>query len=134
MHADTLYHRMLDQEEAIEAAKAEGKPIPTFEPLLSARKAAPVQQIPTKAAPEEQYQPSDLPPNVQERLKKRLEGLEGKERELEEQAITAELRAGEEAATNLANIYQKQEEEKRARKEMGKETMGDKLSSIFGFR
>jgi hypothetical protein len=35
MHADTLYHRMLDQEEAIEKAKAEGKLIPTFPPVIT---------------------------------------------------------------------------------------------------
>lgn len=35
MHADTLYHRMLAQEQAIETAKATGQPIPTFPPILA---------------------------------------------------------------------------------------------------
>ena len=35
MHADTLYHRMLEQEAAIEAAKAEGRPVPAFPPLVT---------------------------------------------------------------------------------------------------
>ncbi|KAI9833882.1 MAG: hypothetical protein M1819_003391 [Sarea resinae] len=34
MHADTLYHRMLDQEKAIEEAKANDLPIPTFPPII----------------------------------------------------------------------------------------------------
>ncbi len=34
MHADTLYHRMLAQEKAIETAKAAGQPIPTFPAIL----------------------------------------------------------------------------------------------------
>lgn len=38
MHADTLYHRMLAQEKAIESAKAAGQPIPTFPPILGSRK------------------------------------------------------------------------------------------------
>lgn len=40
MHADTLYHRMLDQEKAIEAAKAAGEPVPTFAPLITSRNPA----------------------------------------------------------------------------------------------
>lgn len=35
MHADTLFHRMLSQEKAIELAKTEGQPIPTFPPILA---------------------------------------------------------------------------------------------------
>ena len=35
MHADTLYHRLLDQEKAIEAAKTAGEAIPTFPPILT---------------------------------------------------------------------------------------------------
>lgn len=34
MHADTLYHRMLDHEAAVEQAKAEGRPVPVFEPVM----------------------------------------------------------------------------------------------------
>ena len=35
MHADTLFHRLLDQERAIEAAKTAGEPAPTFPPILA---------------------------------------------------------------------------------------------------
>ncbi|KZF26213.1 hypothetical protein L228DRAFT_257689 [Xylona heveae TC161] len=34
MHADTLYHRMLDQQRQMDEAKAAGKPIPKFPPLM----------------------------------------------------------------------------------------------------
>jgi hypothetical protein len=123
MHADTLYHRMLDQEAAIEAAKAEGRPIPTFPPLVTAP-IAPTSDI-------GHIEPSDLSPGVQKQLKKRLEGLSEEEREIEEKAIKAEIQAGEQVAGHLEDLYQKQEEEKRIRKEQGRETIGDKLSSIF---
>ena len=128
MHADTLYHRMLEQEKAIEAAKAEGRPVPTFPPLLSSKAKHIVQPI-----DEGGLQPSDLNPKVQKGLKKRLEGLTEEEREVEERAIKAELQAGVEVAEQLGSIYQRQAEERRIRKEQGKETMGDKITSIFRF-
>jgi hypothetical protein len=117
---------MLEQEAAIEAAKAEGKSIPTFPPLMSKSTA--------HAKPsEDKPKPSDLPPSVQGELKKRLDGLTNEEREVEEQAITAETKAAENVVDQLGTIQQKQEEEKRKRKEEGKETIGDKLSSLFRF-
>lgn len=140
MHADKLYHRMLDQEAAIEAAKEAGEVPPSFPPLLSAPVSAKTKsttpstssEIPSATAPE--TKPSELSPAVQAQLKKRLEGLDDKERLVEEQAIAAEIRAGEEVAGQLGKIYQKQEEERKIRKDMGKETIGDRLSSIFGGR
>lgn len=126
MHADTLYHRMLDQEAAIEAAKAEGKPIPSFPPLVSAPV---VGAAPTSSG--RKLEPSDLAPSTQTKLKKRLEGLDEKEREVEEQAIKAEIQAGEEVVGSLGRIYQKQLDERKLRKDEGRETMGDRLTSIF---
>ncbi|KAH7360238.1 hypothetical protein BKA65DRAFT_181044 [Rhexocercosporidium sp. MPI-PUGE-AT-0058] len=137
MHADTLYHRMLDQEKAIEAAKAEGKPLPEFPPLLSSSNKT--KSSNTSAAAhahleENKLKPSDLPPKVQAAFKKRLDGLTDEEREVEERAIKAEIQAGEQVALSLGSIYERQAEEKRIRKEQGKETIGDKISSVFGFR
>ncbi|KAM3083921.1 hypothetical protein ACMFMG_001973 [Clarireedia jacksonii] len=125
MHADTLYHRMLDQEQQIEAAKAEGRPVPTFPPLLSQAKSSPTPTIQNK------LQASELPTKVQLQFKKRLEGLNAEEREVEERAIRAEIEAGEQVAAQLGSIYKKQDEERRQRKEQGKETISDKFFSIF---
>ncbi len=135
MHADTLYHRMLEQEEAIESAKAEGRPIPIFEPLLkssSTNNAAQSPAIPIVEPNLPKY--SNLPPAIQEQIKERLKDLTDKDRELEERAITAELEAGEQVAGYMDSIHQKQVQERQMRKEIGKETVGDKLSSIFGLR
>jgi hypothetical protein len=136
MHADTLYHRMLDQEEAIEKAKAEGKPIPSFPPLISSmpKAAKPAATTPVKAFDDNRVQPSDLPASVQASLRKRLEGLNDQERRVEELAIKAEIQAGEQVAQQLDTIYDRQAEERRKRKEEGKERIGDRISSIFGFR
>jgi hypothetical protein len=130
MHADTLFHRMIDQEVAIEAAKAEGQSVPTFPPLLSATKN--ITSTPQPISKEGGLQPDDLSEAVQERFKKRLQGLSDEDRDLEERAIKAEIRAGEEVAGTLGSIHQKQEEERRKRKEQGRETIGDKITSIFG--
>jgi hypothetical protein len=137
MHADTLYHRMLEQEEAIEKAKAEGKPIPSFLPLITSK---PESSMPAAtAAPERslddnRVKAEDLPVSVQASFKKRLEGLSEPEKRVEEMAIKAEIQAGEQVAEQLGSIYDRQAEERRKRKEEGKETMGDRISSIFGFR
>ena len=144
MHADTLFHRMLDQEEAIEKATAEGKPIPSFPPLITSRpRAAAATPTPTTATPaapreksldENTNQTADLPASVQAALKKRLEGLSEPERRVEEMAIKAEIQAGEQVAEQLGSIYDRQAEERRKRKEAGKERVGDWVSSIFGSR
>jgi hypothetical protein len=135
MHADSLYHRMLDQEKAIEDAKAEGRPIPTFPPILSFSKSrvskAPADTTPKPTLDDNQVKPSDLAPKVQEALKKRLEGLSDDQRILEERAIKAEIQAGEQVAGHLTTIFDKQEAERKKRKEEGKETIADKLTSIF---
>jgi hypothetical protein len=132
MHADTLYHRMLDQEEAIETAKAEGKPVPTFPPLVTSRAGAAAGR--GKTLDENQVQAADLPASVQASLKKRLDGLSEQERRVEELAIKAEIQAGEQVASQLGSIYDRQAEERRKRKEEGKERIGDRISTIFGFR
>ncbi|PBP25223.1 hypothetical protein BUE80_DR003664 [Diplocarpon rosae] len=131
MHADTLYHRMLAQEKAVEAAKAEGRPAPEFPPLLASSRS----KISAHASPEpNKLKPTDLSPKVQAEFKKRLDGLSGNEKELEEKAINAEIQAGAQVAENLGGIYERQAEERRVRKEQGKETIGDKISSVFGSR
>ncbi|KAG0645581.1 hypothetical protein D0Z07_8647 [Hyphodiscus hymeniophilus] len=132
MHADSLYHQMLEQEKAIEEAKAEGRPIPAFPPLLSAR----VSKATANAIPEAEpnhVQVYDMPPKVQEAFKKRLEGLSDDQRILEERAIKAEIQAGEQVAGHLSTIYDKQEAERKRRKEEGKETIADKASASPGF-
>ncbi|KAH8594758.1 hypothetical protein B0O99DRAFT_513253 [Bisporella sp. PMI_857] len=129
MHADTLYHRMLDQEKQIEAAKAEGKPIPTFPPLVSSVPAT--QKKPLAKADDEQL---DLAPDMQELLNKRLEGLSPEERDIEERAFRAEIRSGVEVAEHYTWFLAKQDAERRKRKDEGRETIGDKVTSLLRFR
>ncbi|KAM0138211.1 hypothetical protein ACHAPC_009845 [Botrytis cinerea] len=127
LHADTLYHRMIDQEKQIEEAKAEGRPVPIFPPLIS--KSRPGESDSTQE--NNKLKASDLSPKVQASFKKRLEGLNDDERLVEERAIQAEIEAGEQVAGQLGKIYEKQDEERRQRKEQGRETISDKFFSIF---
>jgi hypothetical protein len=129
MHADTLYHRMLEQEKAVESAKAEGRPVPTFPPLLSIKPKQPLPPLDDSG-----LNASDLKPKIQKQLKKRLEGLSEREREVEERAIKAEIEAGVAVAKQLTSIYEKQDEERKQRKEQGKETIGDKITSLLLWR
>jgi hypothetical protein len=122
---------MLDQEKAVEEAKADGRPIPTFPPLLSPKAMAGATNTQQATLEDIHVQASDLPPKVQESLKKRLEGLSEDQRILEERAIKAEIQAGEQVAGHLTTIFEKQEEERKKRKEEGKETIADKVTSIF---
>lgn len=130
MHADTLYHRMLDQEKQIETAKAEGRPVPSFPPLLSSSSLNLSKS--TSPAPSTSAVRDDI--KIPEAAKERLKDLHGVERELEERAIKAELSADAETAQNLQVIWSKQDEERKIRKEQGRETIGDKLLSMVRFR
>ena len=124
---------MLDQEKQIEEAKAEGKPIPVFPPLVSSVKQR--STAATKATIQKIEKPlSQLSPENQALFQKRMEGLNAEERELEERAFKAELETGRELASAYVSIMAKQDAEREQRKIEGKETIGDKFTAAFRFR
>ncbi len=136
MHADTLYHRMLDQEKAIEKAKAAGQPVPSFPSIIpSPSTPAPlsVSSPPSTSPRDGRIRSDQLTPEVQAQLKRRLEGLNPKEREVEEKAIVAEIAAGERLGRQIGVIYEEQAKTRKERKEQGQETLGDKISGWFGW-
>lgn len=131
LHADTLYHRMLEQEAAIEKAKAEGKPVPTFKPLISTVQApAPAAAAATTTTTTNTQNGADTV-DVQTRFKARLDKLPEEERAAEEEAMRAELRAKAEVASKVKTLWDEQAEGRRQRKEEGTQTVGDRISSIF---
>lgn len=137
MHADTLYHRMLDQEKAIEAAKAAGQPVPHFPSIIpskptTAASTSPPSQAET-VAEDDRITVDKLRPDVQAQLKKRLEGLTPEEREVEEKAINAEIEAGERLARQIGTLFEQKAQNKKERREQGQETLGDKISGLFGW-
>ncbi|MCJ1402184.1 hypothetical protein MMC11_005404 [Xylographa trunciseda] len=140
MHADTLYHRMLDQERLVKEAKDAGLPIPTFPKLMSSAKSTGVadsaKTLPEKGPASEIPLPQDLEdlkPKVKAQLRERLKGLSPEEREIEEKAIAMEIAAGETVGKHIGQIYEETGKAKQLRKEQGRETFGDKISSLFGW-
>lgn len=140
MHADTLYHRMLAQEAAIEEAKASSKPIPTFPPIFSTPlpKTTPVAnpavesylQVAQKGT-QPSYTVDELAPKAKERFKERLKGLSEREREVEEQAIRAEIAAGERLGRQIGELREEEERKREERRETGRRTFGDWVTDIF---
>ncbi|KAI1392819.1 uncharacterized protein F4822DRAFT_142127 [Hypoxylon trugodes] len=126
LHADTLYQRLLSQEAEVAAAKEEGRPIPTFPPLIP-RVSIAANQLQQKAQQQE-----ELTKEQQEMLRERLKKVDEEDRPAEEEAIRAEWRAKAEVASRIQDLWKKQDEERKARKERGEETLWDRLSGTFG--
>ena len=153
MHADTLYHRMLTQEAAIEEAKASGLPTPSFGPILSAEKPAstsPPQPQPTAlssivaSTTPPSAEPLDaesgeyslsattkalLRPESQEKLLKKLKEMPPSEREVEERSVQMEAQASREISERVKQV----EEGRKRRREEGTASIGDTISGWFGW-
>ncbi|OAF58786.1 hypothetical protein VC83_06066 [Pseudogymnoascus destructans] len=140
MHADTLYHRMLAQEKAVQEAEKEGKEMPKFAPLLGKGGSSVTAVTAAEAAAAKEQAPeipktsplAKLPLDIQAQIKEKLEGLTGIERELQEKALAAEVSAGQEVKANLKDIYKDSNAERQKRVEEGNETIVDRVSSILG--
>ena len=136
MHADTLYHRMLERERAVEEAKTAGLPIPTFPDMISS--SASTQPQPTAALVSSGQRPlppefERLDPKVKEQVRDRLKNLTPEEREVEEKALAMELVAGENVGKQINQLFEDQGKAKKLRKEQGRETLADKIGSVFGW-
>ncbi|KAI0126493.1 hypothetical protein BJ170DRAFT_733793 [Xylariales sp. AK1849] len=116
MHADAMYQKLVSQEAEIEAAKAEGKPVPKFPPLVPKK---PLLRTPVPEL--------ELSAEQQETLKTRLAQIPEEDRPAEEAAYKAEQRAKAEIATRLQGIRAQQELDRKARKQAGQETTWEKV-------
>ena len=146
MHADTLYHRMLDQEKAQEAARAAGLPVPQFPPIISQQAPAtpaasalsdsrfsaepgPAPQSRTvvealaaaeKKAPQRDY----FTPEARAELEKRTKDQPEYVREIEEKALRAEAESDFLIAKELEKLRsEKQQQERDERRERGESTL-----------
>lgn len=119
MHADTLYQRMLNQEQQIQQAKETGGPVPSFPPILSDAK--------KELLIEDKYNVSALGPDVQKAFRKRLNGLSGEDRVLEEKALQAELQATAELKSSLTAVWMDQNKVAQKRENLGQATLVDKI-------
>ncbi|KAI5918333.1 hypothetical protein F4810DRAFT_692674 [Camillea tinctor] len=133
MHADSLYQRLMAQEAEVDAAKREGRPIPTFPPLMP-RKHAAISAAAAAGASQSAIAPTeehDLTPDQQEKLKERLEKVTEEERPAEEAAYRAELHAKAELASRVQGLWEQQEKERQERRQKGQETLWDRAAGAF---
>jgi len=141
MHADKLYHEMLSREAEADLAKKEGREVPTLPPLIAADSTTKAlgetsawAQTRQKALEKgEMGMLSAYTPERQEKIRKQIEGLSGRERELELQLIAAESRAQLEYAEKVRAQLQVEREHRLERRERGKETVGDTIKRLWGW-
>lgn len=141
MHADKLYHEMLEREHMQEEAKKEGRETPVLPPLIQA-------ETTTKALGEDsawararqRALESGASPNLsahtpakQEQIRKRIQGMSKEEQELELQLIAAESRAQMEYAERIQETLQEDRKQRADRRERGKETFGDSIKRLWGW-
>ncbi|RMZ79198.1 hypothetical protein DV738_g3548, partial [Chaetothyriales sp. CBS 135597] len=89
MHADKLYHRMMDYEADVDEAQRNGRPIPPLTSLF----------YPDRAPPS--LEDINLPPTVTSKLPSPLENLPPHERELAAKAALAERQFADSRADNF---------------------------------
>lgn len=154
MHADTLYHRMLDQEKAQEAAEAAGLPIPQFPPIIPQSPAtAPNSALPNTAFPaepepaaqsrtvmeavaaaeEKTPQRDYLTPEARAELKKRIKDQPEHVREVEEKAIRAEAESDASVAKTVDRLFSDKRQRRDERRKRGEATLGDTISGWLGW-
>lgn len=121
LHADKLYHQMLEQEDAVANAQKEGKPIPTFEPVLP-------KQVAGAATADADVEMSE---SAKKRVQSKLDKLAEHERDAEEAALQAEMRSKAAMIGKIKELWKEQEAEREARRQKGAETMWDKATGVF---
>ncbi|KAL9634348.1 MAG: hypothetical protein Q9204_003039 [Flavoplaca sp. TL-2023a] len=158
MHADTLYHRMLDQERAVEEAKRSNLPIPEFPPLVTepqhdaSRTPAPTtatgQPISASASSllssaqplshdetKEMYLKRILPPEARAAQEKEWnrKGMSAEEKMLEARAMAMEAEAGLGVADQVGQLMQEKKKGKDERRKQGTAGIGDTISGWLGW-
>lgn len=147
MHADTLYHRMLAQENAIEEAKSAGRPIPNFPSIHSPdQRPRPPKESSDLIETGDAREPvvDDLPqllpdtvklmrPEAAQALRERMKDMDQVSREYEEQSAVAEIDAARESAQSYNKIMHHLTEARNKRRAEGNATAGDTISGWFGW-
>ena len=142
MHADTLYHRMLDQEKAIEAAKQAGQPAPEFPPILSPSRAPassttpsslPTTALESDTAEKEAKVKLRLTKEARDELKKRTKNQPQIVKELEERAMYSEAESDIGVQRRISELTKARDQARKERRERGEATVGDTVSGWFGW-
>ncbi len=136
MHADTLYHQMLEQEKLIKEAKEKGEKPPEFGPLMKeSREEGTTMSKVTEGGLVQSVSWNTLPPEAKERLtKQRLSGLEGPRLELAKAELDQEIAVNAVMVQLLDDRYMTERRERLQRLEKGQERLSDKIKRWFDLR
>lgn len=119
MHADKLYHRMMDYESAVEDAKQKKKPIPPLTSVFNPNRPAPtIEQM-------------DLPEAMQARMDTPLHDLPPQERELAARAALQEAKIKTSDATEFDQFTRTMNEERKQRQARVSKILGEPIAKFF---
>lgn len=119
MHADKLYHRMMDYEAAVDEAKANGQPIPPLTSVFNPNRPAPtIEEI-------------NLPPNLARGMKTPLRQLPPHERELSARAVLQETKVAQNYADDFFKATTTMNEGRERRQKTLVSAFGETLGKFF---
>ena len=142
MHADKLYHQMMDQEALIEKAKAEGKEPPKFESVLSKQNVARAMAgKPLAATPVTGKSPVDdgddlwklIKPESRAKYEKLLNDLPPADQDIEKRALLGEMQANIGQARQVQDAFIEERINRMKRREAGQATIGDNIKRLWGW-
>jgi len=135
MHADKLYHEMLDREKAMKEAEEKKLPAPEFKPLITSTSTTEILGVrQPDAQPQETREGLDMYTGEKRKaIEQSLADKKGAERELEIQLMAAEARANAEYAAVVHEHYEAEKKVRESRRERGRETVGDSIKRAWGW-
>lgn len=119
MHADKLYHRMMDYESAVEEARQNNKPIPPLTSVFNPSRPAPtIEQM-------------AIPESMQARMDKPLHDLPPQERELAARAALQEAKINTSDASEFDKYTRTMNEERKQRQARVSRILGEPIAKFF---
>ncbi|GAB7338475.1 hypothetical protein MBLNU457_4756t1 [Dothideomycetes sp. NU457] len=115
MHADKLYHEMLERERVAMEAKAKGEKVPGLGTLIQGADGG----------------LDALSPQRRREVEEAVKGKEGVQRELEIQLAVAEERQGQAILGEAKDYVAKENQKREERKQQGKETFADTVQRLW---
>lgn len=119
MHADKLYHRMMDYEAEVDEAKRNNTPIPPLSSLFNANRPAPT------------LEQMALPKAMEEKMKKPLLEYPAHERELVARAALQEAKLSDLYAEDLFTYTVTMNEDRKARQAWLSKTFGEAIGKFL---
>lgn len=119
MHADTLYHRMMDYEAAVDEAKSKGLPIPPLTSVFNPNRPSPTMRE------------MNLPPGLAQNLSTPLSRMPPHERELSARALLQETKVAQNYADDFFKATTTMNEGRDKRQQTLIDAFGETLGKFF---